>query len=239
MENDLNDPIQDGSVKIKLNKIKNIIPLMIFIIGVVLIRMQPILAFAALISMVPWLIVALIVSVFIILIVGSDSTGNNVRVYNPERGNKYFKTLGLYVAVVIGLMIVSVISLFFFLGSKVDKSEFVKIYGIEIPTLYKYTQYEEPIIFSSNDTGIENGVKLKVHTKIYKSDIPLMFIKDFEEGLKEDGYVKVTKGDGLMLVKNNENGGFSYVYITASCSEIEYGASANGTYDLILDRQKH
>ena len=66
-----------------------------------------------------------------------------------------------------------------------------------------------------------------------------MIIKDFESGLKEDGYVKVTKGDGLMLVKNNENGGFSYVYITASCSEIEYGASANGTYDLILDRQKH
>ena len=66
-----------------------------------------------------------------------------------------------------------------------------------------------------------------------------MLIKDFEEGLKEDGYVKVTKGEGMMFVKNNANGGFSYVYITASCNEIEYGASANGTYDLILDRQKH
>ena len=203
MENDLNDPIQDGSVKIKSNILKNIIPLMIFIIGVVLIRMQPIIAFATMITMIPWLIAAFIFSVAIIIIIGSDNRGINVRVYNPKRGNKYFKTLGLYVAVVIGLMIVSVISLFFSLGSKVDKSEFVKIYGIEIPTLYKYTQYEEPIIFSSNDTGIENGVKLKVHTKIYENDIPLMFIKDFEEGLKEDGYVKVTKGDGLMLVKNN------------------------------------
>ena len=238
MENDLNDPIQEGSVKIKSNRFKNIIPLMIFIVGIVLIRMQPFFAFAALISMVPWLIVALIISVFIILIVGSDSTGNNVRVYNSERGNKYFKTLGLYVAVVIGLMIVSVISLFF-PGSIGDKSEFVKIYGIEIPTLYKYTQYEEPTIFDTMNSGTENGVKLKVHTKIYEHDIPLMFIKDFEEGLKEDGYVKVTKGEGMMFVKNNANGGFSYVYIAASCNEIEYGASANGTYDLILDRQKH
>ena len=238
MENDLNDPIQEGSVKIKSNRLKNIIPLMIFIVGIVFIRMQPFFAFAALISMVPWMIVVLIVSVFIILIVGSDSTGNNVRVYNPERGNKYFKTLGLYVVVAIGLMIVSVISLFF-PGSIGDKSEFVKIYGIEIPTLYKYTQYEEPTIFDTMNSGTENGVKLKVHTKIYENDIPLMFIKDFEEGLKEDGYVKVTKGEGMMFVKNNANGGFSYVYIAASCKEIEYGASDNGTYDLILDRQKH
>ena len=238
MENDLNDPIQDGSVKIKSNILKNIIPLMIFIIGVVLIRMQPIIAFATMITMIPWLIAAFIFSVAIIIIIGSDNRGINVRVYNPERGNKYFKILGLYVLVAIGLIIVSVISLFL-PGARVDKSEFVKIHGIEIPTLYKYTQYEEPIIFSSNDTGIENGVKLKVHTKIYENDIPLMFIKDFEEGLKEDGYVKVTKGEGMMFVKNNANGGFSYVYIAASCNEIEYGASANGTYDLILDRQKH
>ena len=82
----------------------------------------------------------------------------------------------------------------------------------------------------------ENG---EVNVLNWSSYIPEDVIKDFEEGLKEDGYVKVTKGEGMMFAKNNANGGFSYVYIAASCKEIEYGASTNGTYDLILDRQKH
>ena len=238
MDNEENNPIQEEKSKLKSKGLKYLIPLLLFIGGLILIRRQPFVALAVLGNMVPWVFIGGFVVGYIILLANSDVVGKNERLYNPERGNKHLKTLGVYILVFIVLMVVSIISVFLPFSAK-GRGEFVKVNGAEIPTLEKYTQYNGEILMDTINSGVENGVKLKVVTIIYKNDIPTAFLKDFTDGLKGDGYAEVTKGEGTMFVKNNENDGFSYVYITGSNKEIEYGASKSGTYDLILDRQKH
>ena len=96
MDNEENNPIQEENLKLKSKGLKYVIPLILFIGGLIFIRMQPFIALAVLGSMVPWVFIGGFVVGYIILLANSDVVGKNERLYNPERGNKHLKTLGVY-----------------------------------------------------------------------------------------------------------------------------------------------
>lgn len=203
-----------------------IISIVVLAYGIMFIRATGVISAMLASFICPFILVAIfIVSIFLHLL--NKKANNNVNV---------FKYTGVWMLVIIILMITSYVGAFLSRNNK--NAEYIEVNGIQIPSLYKLTQYEGEVFFTSKESGYDNGIRISNTTFIYEKTIPIGVRDSFEDELLDLGYVIIINDGTEIYVRNESEDTFSYVCIFNT--EVEYGVGIGGTYkDLFNTSKRH
>ena len=142
------------------------------------------------------------------------------------------------VLLIIGILITSLVCLFHIFSPirDISRKQELIIDGVNIPTLYKYTNYNKNVLFSMN---IKNDIdeklgKVNYSFIIFNNPIPEDIINIYFDKLLELDYQKINYEDKELYVKNISD---KCIVIFALENEIEYSVFA-GNYQSLFKEER-
>lgn len=139
----------------------------------------------------------------------------------------------LFLIVIIVVIIISTI--FYLINSlkRYSDVDYVEFGGMQIPTIYKYTNYEDVFLTRKIENLFDGNVSGSYVVIFYNSKIPNEYKDTYAEELKKLGYEKVIYNDAEFYVRNIEND-TKFLYVMLSNLQIKYGICTSGRYEDIL-----
>ena len=138
----------------------------------------------------------------------------------------------LFICVIIIIIFGSIILLISSLKSYADV-DYVEINNVQIPTLYKYTQYDDVFITRKISNLVEGNFKGSYVVLFFNQAIPTEYKDIYINELDKLQYENVVYNGTEFYVKNIENN-TNFIYIMISNLQIKYGICTSGRYENIL-----
>ena len=142
----------------------------------------------------------------------------------------------IYIMVIVLLLVaifVGVINAIIGSSSKYADVDYVKVDNVQIPTLYKYTRYNNVFTTRKISNLTQGNIRGSYVVIFYNNAIPETYKDTYIKELKKQGYKEVTYQDNELYVKNIENN-TKFIYVIVSNLQVKYGVCTSGRYENIL-----
>lgn len=118
-------------------------------------------------------------------------------------------------------------------SNKYGKVDYIEIENNQIPTLYKYTKYDDIFASIYQKDLSDSNIVVTFITIYYKSKIPDNYVEEYKEKLIELGYNCVEyQGEELYVKDNDRKSSFQYIFI--GDLQVKYGICKSGYYKNVL-----
>lgn len=118
-------------------------------------------------------------------------------------------------------------------STKYGEMDYVTVENIEIPTLYKYTKYNDVFTTIYERNYNDGNIVSSYLIVFYKEKIPKEYINNYTNELIKLDYKKVIYDGNAFYVQNNPgDSSFQYIYIGEL--QIQYGVCTSGYYEDVL-----
>ena len=162
----------------------------------------------------------------------NELNGGSIQKENIKE--KYQKSIPKVILLLICILVIFLVwqinSKFF---SGIGRKEFVELNGVQIPTLYKYTEYDDIVMSINNIKISEDGVTVNYSIVHYKEDIPQRLQDIYTKELTKLGYEYIEYQGSDFWVLNIDNDS-KFIYIMISENQVKYGVCYSGRYEEIL-----
>ena len=155
----------------------------------------------------------------------------NDPIENKRKTNVFTKFMLILVVIIIAVF--SVITYFINSFTRYANVDYIEFNNEQIPTLYKYTQYDDVFITKKNSNLLIDGVRGSYVVIFYNNAIPMEYKNDYAEKLNDLGYEYIKYNGTEFYVKNIENN-TKFIYIMLADLQIKYGICTSGCYEDIL-----
>ena len=113
------------------------------------------------------------------------------------------------------------------------KENYYEIQGIQIPTLYLFTEFSDVFSVQEVKDVKDKNLKGEYVVVFYNQEIPENIKNNYRENLHEFSYRKILYNENELYVLNNgDNTSFSYIIIGKL--QVKYGVCVSGPYEDVL-----
>ena len=113
------------------------------------------------------------------------------------------------------------------------REDYYEIEGLQIPTLYKYTQYSDVFMIREEKNHSDKNMKVEYVVIFYNDPITQEQKDKYVSELYKLGYKEFTYEGTLLYVLNSEdNSSFKYIYVGGA--QAKYGVCTSGTYQKVF-----